>query len=126
MKVLDDEHSRYVLQSYDAGPDQDVVFTRWGKGGRVVHPATIPEEMIRVLIDHIKHKNDKQADEVYQRTLDFLRMSLMGLEIRAAEKTGRRLVTVDFHNIESITVCPICGHIACEHKEQIAKEAISA
>jgi len=127
MIVLDDDHTQYETACYDgvAAP-QLIQFTLWGKGGVVLDAGTTCEELLRVLIDRVKHLNDKQASEIHTRTLGFLRMALMGLELRAAEKNGIRLVTLDFNNIESITVCPVCGHIACEHKEQAAKEITNA
>jgi len=128
MIVLDDDHTEYLVAGYDSECDdtQPLQFTRWGRDGIVLRAGTTCEELLRVLIDRVKHMNDKQASEIHSRTLGFLRMALMGLEMRAAEKNGIRLVTLDFNNIENITVCPICGHIACEHKEQAAKEITNA
>lgn len=115
MKVIDPGHS-YELTNIDGSGSNFLTFVkREGPGfpGNVGHhEGTNLQEVIRVLIDRVKYLNNQIYDERNNAIIRYLRLSLMYLEHRAAERHNRELgVLLD--TIENQSVCERCGHIGC-------------
>lgn len=120
MEVIDPGHV-YILKCLDTpGVEKAVVLTfvkREGEGypGNVGHyPGTTTQEVLRALIDRIKYVDNQIRDQRNDSVLTHLRMAIFQLEMRAAERHGRVLSSVNFSSIEELPVCIKCGHIGCK------------
>lgn len=124
MKIIDPGHV-YLLRMLDS-PKQDsnVLLTfvkREGEGypGNVGHhKGTNLQEVLRALIDRIKYLDNQIHDIRNDQVLHYLRSSILQLEMRAAERHGRKLPIFDMDEIELQPVCGGCGHIGCKGCER--------
>ena len=122
MKILDAGH-RYWLDLLDIEGDQRqgaemlTFVKRQGPrypGNSSYYPGTNCQEVLRALIDRVKHLNGQAADEHNAPILRSLREALWLFESRAAMRYGRKLPALDeFEAIEAEATCPLCAHIRC-------------
>src|SRR5512140_613663 len=83
-------------------------------GNKSYYPGTNCQEVLRALIDRVKHLNSQVADEHNAPILRSLREALWLFEARAAQRYGRTLPPLEeFESIESELPCPQCAHIRC-------------
>jgi hypothetical protein len=122
MKILDSGH-RYWLEMLDIQGDQRhgtemlTFVKRQGPrypGNNSYYPGTNCQEVLRALIDRVKHLNSQVPDEHNEPILRSLREALWLFESRAAQRYGRTLPPLEeFESIESEPPCPQCAHICC-------------
>lgn len=122
MRILDPGH-RYWLDMLDTKADQRqgaemlTFVKRQGPrypGNHSYYPGTNCQEVLRALIDRVKHLDSQIADSHNQPILDHLRSALWQFESRAAERYGREFPPLDvFDCIEAEPTCPGCAHIRC-------------
>jgi hypothetical protein len=122
VKILDPGH-RYWLDMLDTGTDQRqgtemlTFVKREGSrypGNRSHYPGTNCQEVIRALIDRVKHLDHQVPDPHNQPILHHLRETLWLFEERAAQRYGRVLPPLaDFACIEQEPTCAGCAHIRC-------------
>lgn len=133
MTVLSKGH-RYLLSAVDNGAPQMLVFVkRTGQGypgNRGQHGGTQTQEVLRALIDRTLYVNHQIPHSANGKVVEHLRLALLALEERAAERNGlgTRLLAVaepvdllggiEGKAIERSVTCPTCGHIVCHHEEQ--------
>ena len=125
MKPLDFGHT-YRLDSYDGDLDQVLQFMkREGKnypGNVGSYPGTNMQEVIRVLIDHLKYVDNQKPHYANILVLQLLRNCLFLLELRAKQQRGESLSIGVSATIENLDTCSICGHVQCTmHKEDRKK-----
>lgn len=119
MRVLDPGHV-YALAHLDGISESVLTFVkREGPGypGNVGHhEGTNLQEVLRALISRVQYLNAQISDDRNVTVLILLRGALRELEIRAAERHGRRFVWPDNigYEIETAPVCEQCGHIGCD------------
>jgi hypothetical protein len=83
-------------------------------GNRSHYPGTNCQEVIRALIDRVKHLDSQVADPRNQPIIHHLREALWLFESRAAQRYGRVLPPLDeFDCIEGEPTCSGCAHIRC-------------
>lgn len=83
-------------------------------GNRSHYPGTNCQEVIRVLIDRVKHLDSQVADQHNESIIHHLREALWLFEHRAAQTYGRVLPPLaDIDCIEKEPACPGCAHIRC-------------
>jgi hypothetical protein len=122
VKILDPGH-RYWLDMLDIEGDERqgaemLTFVK-RKGARYpgnlsCYPGTNCQEVIRALIDRVKHLDSQVADPHNQPILDHLREALWLFEARAAERYGRDFPALKaLGAIEDEPTCPACAHIRC-------------
>lgn len=120
MKILDPGH-RYQLDQFDGAGESIVQFMkREGPGypGNIGTSAgTNMQEVLRALIDRLIYVDGQIPDSRNLLVIQNLRDSLWLLEERAAERHGLALERSS-GNVEAISTCLHCGHIACPHIEQ--------
>ena len=122
MKILDPGH-RYWLDLLDIEGDQRhgtellTFVKRQGArypGNRGHYPGTNCQEVIRALINRVKHLDSQVADAHNEPILRHLRETLWLFESRAAERYGRTLPPLEeFEAIEEESTCAGCAHIRC-------------
>ncbi len=122
MRILDPGH-RYWLDMLDIegdrrhGTEMLTFVKRQGPrypGNRSHYPGTNCQEVLRALIDRVKHLNSQVPDPHNEPILRHLREALWLFESRAAERYGRVLPPLDeFECIEQEPTCPGCAHIGC-------------
>lgn len=123
MKVLDPGH-RYQLDTLDGDLDVQIAFVkREGPnypGNVGAHPGCTVQEVLRVLIDRVKHVDTQKPDFLNRAVLNNLRVALWYLEARAAARHGLAplLHKKAIGAAETIPVCPRCGHWTCPHEER--------
>lgn len=126
MKVIDPGHY-YILDSIDANvadiPRNDVQLyfvKRIGDGypgnGDTSYSGPICQEVIRALIDRVKHLDGQRPHRENERVVHHLRKALRHLEYRAArerddEDAIDRLEETDVLELEP--TCRTCGHLFC-------------
>ncbi len=122
MRILDPGH-RYWLDMLDIEGDERqgsemLTFVK-RKGARYpgnlsCYPGTNCQEVLRALIDRVKHLNGQVADPHNEPILRHLRETLWLFESRAAKRYGRELPPLEtFEAIENEPVCSGCAHIRC-------------
>jgi hypothetical protein len=119
MDVIDPGHV-YALECLDGEEDEIQLLQfvkREGPGypGNVGHHSGVNiQEVLRVLIDRIKYLDNQIPHVSNQLALRLLRLAILALELRAAERHGREWVqTGHDEDIEYRPVCVKCGHIGC-------------
>ncbi len=122
MKILDPGHM-YWLDMLDIESDQrhatEILqfVKRQGPrypGNRSHYPGTNCQEVIRALIDRVKHLDSQVPDPHNQPIIRHLREALWLFESRAAQRYGRVLPPLDdFECIEAEPTCSGCAHIRC-------------
>lgn len=122
MRILDPGH-RYWLDMLDIEGDQRqgtemlTFVKRQGPrypGNLSCYPGTNCQEVLRALIDRVKHLDSQVADPHNQPILHHLREALWLFESRAAKRYGREFPPLDaFDAIEDEPTCPACAHIRC-------------
>lgn len=122
MRILDPGH-RYWLEMLDIEEDQRqgsemlTFVKRKGPrypGNRSCYPGTNCQEVIRALIDRVKHLESQVSDPHNGPILDHLRQALWLFESRAAKRYGRPFPPLEeFAYIEDEPACPGCAHIRC-------------
>jgi len=115
MKVIDPGH-KYSLAHLDGDGETILDFVkREGHkypGNVGANPGTNMQEVLRALIDRVKHLNAQKPSIYNRELLDAFRASLYWLERRAAQEHNRP--TPDMKGeCEFLPVCPKCGHIGC-------------
>jgi len=121
MNIVDPGH-RYKLTTIDGDIDQILQFVkREGEGypGNFGHyPGTIIQEVLRACIDRVKYVNNQIPDTRNQPVIDSLRTALYYLELRAAERHGKKLPeSLNFHELELLPVGKN-GHLLCGAGEE--------
>jgi hypothetical protein len=117
MEVIDPGHF-YALASLDGNDEVEWLqfVKREGEGypGNVGHhPGTIIQEVLRACIDRVKYVDNQIPDERNRPVIDSLRTALYYLEVRAAERHGKKLPEdLNFHKIEELPVGKN-GHFLC-------------
>ncbi len=122
MKILDPGH-RYWLDMLDIegderqGSEMLTFVKRFGPrypGNLSCYPGTNCQEVLRALIDRVKHLNSQVPDPHNEPILRNLRETLWLFESRAAKRYGRELPPLDsFECIEDEPTCEECAHIRC-------------
>ncbi len=121
MKALDPGHT-YWLDLLDTDSKrQGTEILRFVKrqgarypGNLSHYPGTNCQEVIRAVIDRVKHLNRQVPDPHNEPILHHLREALWLFESRAAKNYGRVLPSLDeFESIEDEPTCSGCGHIRC-------------
>ena len=122
MKTLDPGHT-YWLDMLDTESDtrQGTEILRFVKrqgprypGNRSRYPGTNCQEVIRALIDRVKHLDSQVADPHNEPIIRHLRQALWLFESRAAQRYGRVLPPLEqFDGIEQEPTCSGCAHIRC-------------
>ncbi len=83
-------------------------------GNSSFYPGTNCQEVLRALIDRVKHLNSQVPDEHNRPILRNLRETLWLFEARAAKRYGREFPAFEeFVEIESEPTCRNCAHIRC-------------
>jgi hypothetical protein len=123
VKILDAGH-RYWLDMLDVegderhGAEMLTFVKRQGSrypGNRSFYPGTNCQEVLRALIDRVKHLNKQAADEHNAPILRSLREALWLFESRAAKRYGREFPALEeFEAIEDEKTCAWCAHIGCK------------
>lgn len=123
MRILDPGH-RYWLDMLDIEGDQRqgaemlTFVKRKGRrypGNLSCYPGTNCQEVLRALIDRVKHLNSQIADPHNEPILLHLREALWLFESRAAKSYGRAFPSFEhFEAIEEEPTCPDCAHIRCD------------
>ncbi len=123
MRILDPGH-RYWLDVLDIEGDEQngtemlSFVKRKGErypGNLSCYPGTNCQEVIRALIDRVKHLDSQAADPHNQPILQHLREALWLFESRAAKRYGRVLPRLAaFDAIEDEPTCTGCAHIRCD------------
>jgi hypothetical protein len=122
VRILDPGH-RYWLDMLDIEGDQRqgaemLTFVK-RKGPRYpgnlsCYPGTNCQEVIRALIDRVKHLDSQVADPHNQPIVQHLREALWLFESRAAKRYGREFPPLEeFEAIEDEASCAACAHIRC-------------
>ncbi len=121
MKALDPGHT-YWLDLLDSDSKrQGTEILRFVKrqgprypGNLSHYPGTNCQEVIRAVIDRVKHLNSQVPDPHNEPILHHLREALWLFESRAAKHYGRVLPSRDaLHGIDDEPTCSGCGHIRC-------------
>ena len=118
MEIIDLGH-RFLLQSYDGGEPQLLVFMkREGKEypfnvGQ--HSGTNCQEVIRALIERVKYLQHQVACDENEQIIQHLRESLRLFEDRAAQRRGQTLPRFVIEDFELLPTCHQCGHVACNN-----------
>lgn len=122
MRVLDPGH-RYEVDIYDSEPTGPVDVTgqlmfmkRMGPmypGNTTAHPGTNCQELLRVLIDRVRHMDAQDPCIHNSLVLKLAQQMLWLFEDRAIKRHG---ITADFpvEGIENYPACKTCGHIICK------------
>jgi len=114
----------YELDTYDQihdRPPETIVFMKRigghypGNLGQP-HAGTNCQEVIRVLIDRVKYLDNQIPCQENKDILEYLRLTLLRFEQRAAKIHGRKLRT-NSDAIENERACFTCGHLECQIKE---------
>jgi hypothetical protein len=123
VKILDPGH-RYWLDMLDIEGDQRhgtemlTFVKRQGPkypGNLGSYPGTNCQEVLRALIDRVKHLDKQVADEHNAPILQNLREALWLFESRAAKRYGRPFPPLaEFDSIEDEKPCSQCAHIRCD------------
>jgi hypothetical protein len=123
LRVLDPGH-RYWVDMLDIEGDQRhgtemlTFVKRQGPrypGNSSYYPGTNCQEVIRALIDRVKHLDSQVPDPHNQPILQHLREALWLFESRAAQRYGRVLPPLhEFDSIELEPTCSACAHIRCK------------
>jgi hypothetical protein len=114
----------YELDSFGGTFEQTLTFAkRDGEkypGNVGTHPGTNVQDVLRVLIDRVKHLNAQVPCSENKRVLLSLRECILLLEERAAVRHNRRADWRMYDKnepvndqIEFLDVCAKCGHIGC-------------
>ena len=115
MRVIDPGHE-YALTHLDGGREEILTFVkREGPqypGNVGSHPGTNMQEVLRVLIHRLRYLDEQLPHFSNKYVLDDLRSALRKLEIRAADRHGRRHPRFTIEP-EAMPVCQRCGHIEC-------------
>lgn len=120
MKILDPGHQYSLNVLDDPYSDREVILTfvkRCGKGypgNKGYHPGTTTQDVLRALIDRTLYVDNQIHDSRNDNLIYHLRRSLLELELRAAERHGRRLQLLEISGIENQPFCLKCGHIGCD------------
>ncbi len=121
MKALDPGHT-YWLDLLDTDSKrQGTEILRFVKrqgarypGNLSHYPGTNCQEVIRAVIDRVKHLNRQVPDPHNEPILHHLREALWLFESRAAKNYGRVLPSLsEIGEIEAEPTCARCGHIRC-------------
>jgi hypothetical protein len=122
VRVLDPGH-RYWVDMLDIEGDQRhgtemlTFVKRQGPrypGNDSYYPGTNCQEVLRALIDRVKHLDSQVPDPHNQPILQHLREALWLFESRAAQRYGRVLPPLhEFVSIEEEPCCAGCAHIRC-------------
>ena len=122
MKILDPGH-RYWLDMLDVEGDERhgvemlTFVKRQGPrypGNTSYYPGVNCQEVLRALIDRVKHLDKQTPDEHNAPILRSLREALWLFESRAAKRYGREFPALEeFESIEDEKTCPLCAHIRC-------------
>lgn len=127
MKILDPGH-RYALDQYGYADDKQQTL-RFVKRIGIKFPGNEPpgyegtttQEVLRALIDRTRHVDAQDPHDDNAGVLTALRSALTLLERRAALRRGDHVsaaVRIMFaREIETLPICPVCGHVMCERKE---------
>ena len=117
MKVIDPGHL-YELDSYDGEDHQWLMFfKREGSkypGNVGINPGTNIQDVLRVLIDRVQYLNNQVPCSQNLRVLSALRVSIIFLEERAAERHALPPRDITGTDVENEPYCPQCGHWACK------------
>lgn len=120
MEAIDPGHI-YALRCLDSPGVDRVVILRFVKrkgynypGNEDAYPGTTTQEVLRALIDRTKYVDNQIEHHRNDRVLFHLRMAILELEERAAERHDRLLPEFDINEIEDIPVHESCGHIGCK------------
>jgi hypothetical protein len=116
MEVMDPGH-KFLLQSYDEGEPQVLVFMKREGTGYPLnvghYSGTNCQEVIRALIERVKYLQHQVPCEENQQIIELLRGCLKLFEERAAQRRGQMLPELGCEEIESLPTCRKCGHIGC-------------
>lgn len=122
VRILDPGH-RYWLDMLDIegdrrqGAEMLTFVKRQGArypGNLSHYPGTNCQEVIRALIDRVKHLDSQISDPHNQPILEHLRSALWLFESRAAKRYGREFPALEeFDCIEDEPTCAGCAHIRC-------------
>ena len=116
MKIIDPGHD-YLLNNLDNTDKSRLRFVkRKGKqypGNENAYPGTNMQEVMRALIDRCKYVNEQTPCLETESVIMHLQIAMLGLELRAARRHGRRLNFSSSSGIEEREVCEKCGHIGC-------------
>ena len=127
MTELDAGHL-YILKTLDAQPDDDLLYLQYvkregaGYPGNIGHHfGTTMQEVCRVQIRRAQYVNNQIPCSNTTEFIKLQRESILQLEMRAAERHGRKLKDVR-EDIENEPTCAQCGHIQCNgsHKDHSA------
>lgn len=118
MTVLDRGHC-YALLQLDGGISQILTFVkREGEGypGNVGHHGgTNLQSVIRSLIDRVAYLQGQIPCDENIAIINNLRDCLFLLEHRAARRHGFDASRITQHNATHGMMCPVCGHVMCDH-----------
>lgn len=108
LNLLDDSHDgKAFLRFVKRNTPQELY-----PGNVDAHSGTTLQEVFRACIDRCHYVNNQEYSGNTARVITLLRASIMELELRAAERHGRKLLNVR-PDIENEPTCSDCGHIHC-------------
>lgn len=123
MRILDPGHS-YELRELDGTNGTQLLrfVKRCGEkypgNGTTPYPGVQMQEILRALIDRLKYVraqsvelSDNDSIVTDDRCIDYLRATLLELELRAARR-HKRVLRKEGH-IEDMPTCDGCGHVGC-------------
>ena len=100
MKVIEPGHIYFIPHNNGAVGGQIVTFIRTDGTPDENHPGAISQEFIRVLIDRLKHKDDRVNSIENGDMLYSARMFLLGYEARAWRRKQQKLNKLDLEHDE--------------------------
>jgi hypothetical protein len=125
--VLDPGHD-YRLLTLDGEIEQTLTFVKRFDpdhpekfpGNTDAHPGTTLQSVLRSCLERLRYLQGQVPCDENTAMIDHLRSCLFLLEGRAARRHGLAFDKT-MEECEREPMCPVCGHITCEHPEHVAQ-----
>lgn len=137
MKIIDPGH-QYELLSLDGDHKQTLQFvkrcdfknpTRF-PGNTNSYPGTTLQDVIHCLLDRVRYLNNQIPCIENTIIVNNLQQCLFLLESRAARRHGINFTPLTLGEVESLKLCPTCGHTTCHcnypHEDDLIVDEIGA